>query len=82
MYQELLGLEPTKKVQRPIKKKTRINLNNSKRIKKKYVIFFSTIMLILVIVSYSPLKPAQNKTQEYEIINTQEQHENNKKEFD
>ena len=77
MYHELLGLDPPHKAPRPIKKKARVNLSNKKRIKRKYVIFFSTLMLILVIVSYSLLKPSQNKTPEYEIINIQEQHENN-----
>ena len=39
-------------------------------------------MLALVIVIYSLLQSEQSKPQEYEIINTQEQHENNEKEFD
>lgn len=83
MYHELLGLDPPEKTSRPVKKKTRINLNSNKRIKRKYIIFFSTIMLFLVIVSYSMLKkPSQNKIPEHETINTQEPHENNEKEFD
>ena len=82
MYHELLGLEPPQKEQKPTKTKARLNLNSNKQINKKHVIFFSTIMLILVIVSYSLLQKEKRKPQEYEIINTQEQHENNEKEFD
>ncbi len=83
MYYEFLGLEPPYKDSQQIKKKLKIKTDNQKQIKKQYIILFSIILLILIVIIYSKLKPLNEATPDYEIIqNIQKEHGNNEEEFD
>jgi cytoskeletal protein RodZ len=83
MYCDFLGLDPLPKSINQIKKRIKIGIKKNAKIKKKYVVFCSILMLVLVIVSYSMIKPSEDKTYENELIqNILEQHGINEEEFD
>jgi cytoskeletal protein RodZ len=83
MYCDFLGIEPMVKSSNPVKKKIKIGIKNNAKIKKKYIVFCSALLLVLVVVGYSIVKKSEDKARENELIqNILEQHGNNEEEFD
>jgi cytoskeletal protein RodZ len=78
MYCEFLGIEYSRKAS-PLVQDVDTASNKKKSVEKKYVIFFSIIMLVLVLAFYAKIRSSQDKiVQNQVMINTLEQHGNNK----
>ena len=86
MYSEFLGIEAPNKYTQTIEKIPEVSINNQQKVKRKYIVFLSAMLLILVILVYSMLKSSKIETVEVvedELIqNIQEQDGNNEEEFD
>lgn len=86
MYTEFLGIEAPNKIAQNVMQTSEVNINNNQKVKRKYVVFFSVMMLILVILIYSMIKSSKVQVVEVaedELIqNIQEQNGNNEEEFD
>lgn len=86
MYTEFLGIEAPNKIAQNVMQTSEVNINNNQKVKRKYVVFFSAMILILVILIYSMIK--SSKVQVVEVVedeliqNIQEQNGNNEEEFD
>ena len=79
IYCDFLGIKDEQQGAFQEEQITEIIVDNEKSGNRKYVILFSAIMLIIVVIIYTILKPANIDVTDSEIIqNTQEQHENNK----
>lgn len=66
LYSEFLGIEnPIKSDKTPDKVPVK-NISNHQKIKRKYTVFFSAILLVLVTLTYSMLK--KSKIEETEAV--------------
>jgi cytoskeletal protein RodZ len=66
MYTEFLGIEAPNKIAQNVMQTSEVNINNNQKVKRKYVVFFSVMMLILVILIYSMIK--SSKVQVVEVV--------------
>lgn len=86
LYSEFFGIESPIKSIKAIEKPLVNNISNQQKIKRKYIIFFSAILLVLVILAYSMLKTSKIEMPEIvedELIqNIQEHDGSNQEEFD
>jgi cytoskeletal protein RodZ len=85
MYSEFLDIEVPNKIVQNAMQNLEFTINNNQKVKRKYAVFLSAMMMILVILIYSMIK--SSKVQVVEVIedeliqNTQEQNGNNEEAF-
>ena len=86
LYSKFLGIEVPPKLTTTIDNSLANSISNQQKIKRKYLVFFSAVLLVLVILTYSMLKKAEIEeigTVEDELMqNIQEHDGNNQEEFD
>ncbi|MEM6338568.1 MAG: helix-turn-helix domain-containing protein [Pseudomonadota bacterium] len=85
MYSEFLGIEAPNKAVKNAMQTSEVTVNSKQKVKRKYVVFLSAMMLILVILIYSMIKSSKVEVVEVvedELIkNIQEQNGNKEEEF-
>ena len=85
LYSEFLGIETPSKSTKTVDKPPVSNISNQQKIKRKYIVFFSAMLLVLVILVYSMLK--KSEIEAIEIVedelmqNIQEHDGSNQEEF-
>lgn len=66
MYSEFLGIEAPNKSVKTAMQTSEVTVNSKQKVKRKYVVFLSAMMLILVILIYSMIK--SSKVEVVEVV--------------
>lgn len=86
LYSEFLGIEIPTKSNKTIEKPPVNNISIQQKIKRKYIVFLSAILLVLVILAYSMLKKSEieetGKVEDELMQNILENDGNNQEEVD